>query len=133
MFEKKLQQKFEKIFGLEKVTYDSPSESQEQEGVFIQVTDAKCRVKDKLFTAHVTGVLHVFANREKLPYGFFSKCIDAASAEDTKGLFFYEFEENKGTFRNIAQRSVSFKYFYDGQYDPDVGTLNQLNLTISET
>jgi hypothetical protein len=133
VFEKSLALKFQKIFGLAKVTYDRPGESQEQEGLFISITEAKNRIIDAREIARVTGTLHVFANSDKLPYGYFSKAIAEASADDKRGLFFYDGEENIGTFRNICERKISFIFLYDSQYDPAIGELNAVNLTYSES
>lgn len=133
MFEKRLAAQLQKIFDLGKVTFDAPGESQEQEGAFVVISSAKTRVKDGHEIAHVAGVIHVFGASNKIPYGFFAKKIDAASAEDRKGLFFHDFEENKGKFRNIVERSVAFQYLFDGQYDPALGRIETVNLQISET
>lgn len=132
MFEKSLKDKLIRIFDFDKVTYDKPGESQEQEATFIDVTLAMCRVIDARQIARVEGKITVFANSDKLPYGYFSKRIAEADPEDTKDLFFFDFEENKGTFRNIAERSVGFRYLFDSQYDPAIGTITSIDLTITE-
>lgn len=133
MFEKRLQKQIEKIFDLGKVTYDSPSESQEQEGVFIQVASSAVRVTGAKAIAKVEGTIRVFAASNKLPYGFFAKQIDSAKAEDKAGLFFHNFEENKGKYRNIVERSVAFVYLFDGQYDPAMGRIETVNIQILES
>jgi hypothetical protein len=132
MFKASLKEKLMNIFDFDKVTFDRPSESMEQEGVFIEVEKAKCKVVDAKQIAHVTGKIHVFANIDKLPYGYFTKQIADADADDTSGLVFFDFEENKGTFRNIAERSLGFVYLFDSQYDPALGTINEINLSIAE-
>lgn len=133
MFEKRLEEQIRKIFDFPKVTFDSPGESQEQEGVFIEIVKARTGAKPGRQIAHVVGVLHVFAASNKLPYGYFMKRIEAASAEDKRGFFFYNFEENKGKYRNIVERSVGFQYLFDSQYDPAVGRIQTVNTQISET
>ncbi len=133
MFEKTLADQLKRIFDFDKVTYDTPGESQEQEGLFVAVETARTRVIDARQIAHVTGKLHVFAQAEKLPYGYFSKRLAAADPADTKGLYFYNFDENKGTHNNIAERTLSFVYLFDSQYDPAVGSITQINLSISES
>src|SRR5688572_6573931 len=124
MFEKSLEDKLKKIFDLDKVTYDRPSESQEQEAVFIQVENANCRVKDGRQLARVTGTLRVFARSEHLPYGYFAKKISEADASLTKNFFFYDFEENAGTYRDIVERSLGFLFLFDSQHDPEMGEIN---------
>ncbi len=126
MFEKSLTEKLKKIFDLDKATFDLPSESQEQEIIFIEVVSSKNNVSDAKFKAKVTGKIRVFCNTEKLPYGYFSKKIAEADPADTKDLFFYDIEENNGTFRNIAERTMSFIYLFDVQYNPAIGEINEL-------
>ncbi len=133
MFEKALKDKLTRIFDLDKVTYDLPSTSQEQEACFIAVEKAPCKILDGRQMARVTGKLHVFASLDKLPYGYFTKKIAEADWADTKDLFFFDFEENRGTFRNITERSLGFVYLYDSQYDPNVGELTSVNLSIAES
>lgn len=132
MFERSLITSLEKIFKLGKVTFDRPGESQEQEGVFIEVIQAVCRKKDAKQTARVTGTLHFFANQDKMPFGYLTKCISEADPALTKPLVFLDFEESKGKFRNIVERSVGFQYFFDSQYDPAIGTVTSINLSYQE-
>ena len=133
MFEKTLQDQLKRIFGLSKVTYDIPGQSQEQEGVFIEVSTCRPRIKDARQIARVEGKVHVFASLEKLPYGFFAKRLDLAEPEDVRGLSFYNFEENKGTFRNIVERSLQFVYLFDSQYDPAIGTITEVDFSYAES
>jgi len=130
MFEKSLSEKLMKIFDINKVSYSLPSESREQECIFIEVDSAKSNVKDKIFTSKVTGKIRVFANEDKLPYGYFSKKIAEADAADTKDFFFYNFEENAGTIQNITERNLGFIYLYSSQYDPSVGSITSLELEL---
>lgn len=123
MFEKSLADKLKRIFDLKKVTFDLPGDAQEQECIFIEVKTSASRVKDKKSTANVTGAVRIFCNSEKMPYGYVTKRIVEAKPEDTKDLFFYDFEENAGQFRNISERSMSFIYLFESQYNPDVGEI----------
>jgi hypothetical protein len=133
MFEASLKAKLARIFDLDKVSFDRPSESQEQEACFIAIESARCRLRDKRQIARVTGKLHIFASLDKMPYGYLSKAIAKADAEDVKNLFFFDFEENQGTFRNITERSMGFVFLFDGQFDPSVGRIDEVNVTISES
>ena len=128
MFESALKQKLTRIFDLDKVTFDLPSESQEQECLFIDVQSSKNHIKDGVEVARVTGKLRVFSNSDKLKYGYFSKRIAEADSEDVKDLFFFDFEENSGTFRNITERSLGFVFLFSGQYDPEVGTIDEITI-----
>ena len=130
MFEKTLKEKLQRIFDFKKSTFDLPGESQEQECLFIEVQNARPTIKDGRELAFVEGKLRVFANQDKLPFGYFMKRVKNADPADTKDLFFFDFEENGGTFRNIVERSLSFTYFFDSQYDPAMGTITTVNLDI---
>lgn len=132
MFEAELQSKLKTIFRLPKVSYNTPSESQEQECLFVQIDTVRTSIKDAREIARVNGKLHVYANHDKLPYGYFSKCIAEAAATDSIKFFFYDFEENSGRFLNLVERSLSFVYFFDGQYDPNVGTITSIALETVE-
>lgn len=126
MFEASLSEKLKRIFDLKKATFNLPSESQEQETLFIEVSSAKNKIKDGRATAVVRGKIRVFCNQDKVPYGYFSKKIDSAAKVDIQDLFFYDIEENAGTFLNISERSMSFVYLFETQYDPALGEINEL-------
>jgi hypothetical protein len=133
VFEKSLVAKLKRIFDVKKVTLDLVSASKEEEVIFIEVESANNRIKDGNQISKVTGKLRIFANSDKLPYGYLSKKIAEAKPDDTKDLFFYDFEENKGTIENICERSLSFIYLFNSQYNPDMGTITELTLEEPET
>lgn len=126
MFEKDLADKFTRIFDLKKVTYRTPSESKEQECLFIQVEKSTSQVSDRRFKGTVKGKINVFANEDKLPYGYFTKQIALAKKDDVENLFFFDFEENVGTIDNICERTAGFVYLFDMQYNPNLGELTSL-------
>lgn len=126
MFEKELADRLKKIFGVQKVSYDEPGESKEQKCLFVEIETSRNRIKAGVEHARVTGKIILFATAEQVPFGFFSKGIAAATKEMTAPLYFFDFEENTRLYQNIVQRSVSFVYFFTGQYDPDVGTLTEV-------
>lgn len=121
-----------RIFGIKKVVFDKPSESEEQECVFVDVTKPKIRVIDAREIANIEGVLRIYANADKLPFGYFSKRIARADLADTRGFFFGP-EENEGKFRNITLRKFDFTFLFDSQYDPNIGTITSIDLTVTET
>jgi hypothetical protein len=133
VFKKDLAERLKAIFDLDKVTFDKPGESQEQECAFVVIDNAVCRVSDAKSSAKVTGTLVIYANSDKLPYGYFAKQIEKADPSQTGPIFFYNFEENSGMEVNIVERRANFLYLFDSQYDPAIGTLTQVNLSISET
>jgi hypothetical protein len=135
MFEKALKQKFERIFGLRKVTFDSHgdpadihSDSKEQETLFVEIQTAKTSLKDGKEVARVQGIASVFCPNEKLPYGYFLKRIQKAKPEDVRDIFFYEMEQHDPVYLNLAKRSFSFIYLYSAQYDPNLGSITSLNV-----
>lgn len=131
MFKKAMSTSLQNIFDLEKVSFDTPSDSKEQDCIFVEIQSSKNQIKDGTEVAKVMGKLVVFANMDKLPYGYFSKKIKAANASDTKPFYFYDFEESSGVFLNIIQMSLSFVYFFNSQYDPAMGTITSINITES--
>lgn len=126
-FERKLADRLQRIFGWP-VKYGQPSESQEQETLFVDIEINRGRVKDKKATARVTGTAYVYANYERVPFGYMAQRIDAAEPEDTKDLFFFDVDANTKTLVNLVQRSVSFVFLFSGQYDPDDGTITSIEL-----
>lgn len=126
MFENPLEAKFKRIFDVKKVTFDSASDSNEQDVLFINIDTAKNTIKDTRQISKVTGRGIMFAQADKLKFGFFDKKI-AKAVEDTRYLFFYDIEENDKLYNNIVQRSFSFVYFFNSQYDPDKGTITDID------
>lgn len=132
MFEKQLEEKFQKIFGVQKVTFDAPGESQEQGCLFIEIEDSRNTIKDGRELAKVTGNAVMFARAEQIPFGFFSKAIAQANPADTKDLFFFDFEVNTRRYRDKVQRGFSFVYFFGGQYDPETGSINEVTISVED-
>ena len=127
MFEKELEAKFKGIFGVKKVTYDEPGESQEQGCIFVEIETSHNKIQDGRAKARVEGTGIMFGPNDKMPFGFFSKRIAKADLALTKDLFFYDFEENTKRYQNIVQRKFSFVYFFNGQYDPDTGSITEVD------
>ena len=127
MMEKTLTEKLKRIFEM-KVTLDVPSESKEQEAVFVQIERNKSTIRDQLEIGEVSGRLFVFASNAKLPFGYIAKQIAKADTEDTKDIFFFDVEKNLGTFSSISERSVGFIYFHRAQYNPERGTMSDVQL-----
>lgn len=130
MFEKALEDKFKKIFELKKVSYDEPGDAREQECLFIEVETSRNQIKDGRQKARVTGSAVMFGPNDKIPFGFFSKKIKQADPDDTRALFFFDIEVNTRRYQNIVQRGFSFVYFFDAQYDPDVGEIEEIEMDV---
>ena len=133
MFEKSLKEKLGRIFGFDKVSYDFPDDdSKEQEGMFIKVDKAISSVTHGWAKVRAIGSFTVFANSQKMPFGFFNKRIHQANTEDTIDLFFYNIDQNEKYFGNLVGRTCSFVYFYKTQYDPNAGHITSLSLTLDD-
>lgn len=134
MLENELKSIFEKIFQLKKVTFDTwdPRDEsvREQKCLFVEIESYKPVFKDKKHGALVVGSAMIVARAEEIPFGFFSKAIEQADNSLTKDLFFFDFETNNRRFRDIVVRGFSFQYFFDSQFDPSVGTITSVDVTI---
>jgi hypothetical protein len=133
MFEKDLEEKLTRIFKLKRVEFSPPSESQEQGILFVQIDRANSKVRDTEYYARVTGRLSAFADAEKMPHGYFARCIAKAEPADTKDFFFSEIDESAGTIKEIDVRTASFTFIFSSQFDPDQGTINSINLDTEVT
>lgn len=121
---------FKKIFDFKDVSFSAPGEAREQEKLFVEVELCRTRILDKREISRVQGKASVFVNGDKVPFGYFAKCI-ANHPDETKDLFFSDIEENQRLYENIVQRGFSFVYLFDSQYDPDLGTLNQVDIEVT--
>jgi hypothetical protein len=129
MFKTQIHDKLLNIFNVKKVTFELPSEAKEQECIFIHVDSAVSKVTNGRAIAKVQGTLSIFANGEKLPFGFFHKKINSANIDDSANFFFYNMDVNVTYFGNLIERKASFVYFYNEQYDPNNGEINELNFS----
>ena len=130
MFEASLKEKMQKIFNLKKVTYAHPGDSKEQDCIFISVEQPRIRFKDKRALARVSGEILIQGNSDKMPFGFMSKMIEEANPDFKKDLHFFELEANDKYYQNLVQRTAKFVYFFSTQYDPNVGTIDEVNISI---
>jgi len=133
VFEHDLSDKFKQIFAVEKATYDTPSESREQDCLFIEIENCKNSIKDGRAMGMATGNAIIYQKNASIPFGFFAKAIAKASSELTKDLFFFDIESNTQRYRNLVQRGFSFIYFFNSQYDPPTGTITSVDITVEET
>lgn len=130
MFETELKAAFKEIFKVDKITFDEPGESREQECIFVEIENARPTIRDGQEIYKVTGNAIMIAQSDKMPFGFFGKALKQADPDTTKDFFFYALESNTRRFRNIVQRGFSFVYFFNGQYDPDIANIESVDLTV---
>lgn len=135
MFKNDLRRRFESIFGM-KATFNIQSEENEQDTMFINIDICRPRISSRdggRETAKVIGSIIVTSQDSKFPYGFMTKCIEKADPDLTRSIFFYDVDavvQNEGMV-NIHERSTSFVFLYDSQYDPSKGELTSLDTNIS--
>jgi len=138
--EEHLKELFKKIFQVQKATFDTwdPGDDsvREQKCLFIEIESSKVAFRKQSELQLVQGSAMIVARAEELPIGYFAKAIEKAgsSAEGdlTKDLFFFDFETNNRRFRDIVVRGFSFHYFFRGQYDPDAGSIESVELTVEQ-
>jgi hypothetical protein len=129
-----MSEKLAKIFSFKRTTFSSPSigtdGSYEQDILFIEVTESDSRTCQGKAYARVVGSLIVFAEMDKMPFGFFNKRIQQADPELTRHFFFFDIDLNPASsparIQNITERRLRFVYLYSGQYDPAHGELTTL-------
>lgn len=130
--EKALLEKFSRIFELKFNRLSSPGESEEQDTLFIDVDQVVTRMKDRREVARVTGKCYAFVQADKMPLGYFARKI-AAHPELCKDVFFSNFEQNQKGMLNLTVRSFDFMYFFDSQYDPNLGNIQSVTTTVEVT
>lgn len=133
MFEKELAERLRLLFKMKKVTFDQPGESNEQDCIFVSVENPRIRFKDGRATARVSGKITIQGNSERIPFGFLSKAYQEADSALKKDIVFLNMEQNEKYYRNLVQRTCDFVYFFSTQYDPNMGTIDSVDITIEET
>lgn len=133
MFESALKEKIKTIFDLKRVDFARPSESQEQEVAFVSIDKVKTGFTDARENTRVEGRMSVFAQQSKMPHGYFARRIISSKHEDVKDFFFFDVDENAGTYREIDVRSLSFVFFFSSQYDPDQGKIVSIQTNVEVT
>ncbi len=141
MFREQLKYKIEQIFGIPKVTFDFPGErkergelkSIEQESVMIQVDKSNCRVKSGKEYARAQGSISVFANSDKLPFGYFAKRIEQADPDLTKDIFFYDIDESSPVIQNVVDRTLRFVFLYSGDYNPNNDQIDSIKIVVEDS
>lgn len=123
MFRAELKSRLENIFGFRKVSFDAPAdEVKEQDTLFVEVRGCKTRATQGEIYCRVDGVIVVYAQAGKLPYGYFNKRIAKADPELTRHILFYDIDTDVATsparLQNIVERRVSFVFLFKDQYDP---------------
>lgn len=136
MFRNDLKDKLQAIFGFQKVTFDAPSDSFEQEVAFVEVNDCRTAAAFGHASARVNGTVTVYTQSNKLPFGFFNKKIQQADHSLTKDFFFFNLDvdvaNSPARLQNICERRASFVYLHSAQYDPDQGSMTSVSFELGE-
>jgi hypothetical protein len=133
MFEKELAARLRALFKIQKVSYDQPGESNEQDCIFVTVDTPRIKFKDGRATARVSGKITIQGNSERIPFGYMLKAYQEADAAFKKDIAFFNLEQNEKYYRNLVQRTCDFVYFFSTQYNPNMGTIDSVDITIEET
>ncbi len=130
MFRKELISKLEDIFQFKKTTFDAPSESFEQDTLFVEISDVVCRISNGKSYAKVDGAVIVYTENDKLPYGFFNRKVELADKDLTREFFFFDVDKNAANsparMQNISERRAKFVYLYSATTDLNLGQLTEL-------
>ncbi len=136
MFKKEMERRLKSIFGIEKVTFSAPSpDAPEQDTLFVEIDSSRPRPygKDRI-SCKVTGKLVMYSQAERLTFGFFSRKLEQAVTEDSAPFIFMPEVDVAGSqarYQNIHERVLPFIFLYDAQYDPDRGSLTEIELSLS--
>lgn len=121
MFRREMLRNLEAIFGM-KATFNAPSDAYEQDTIFVEIQNSNSRVNYGKEYATVRGMLILFCQDSKVPYGFFNKKLHSANPDYTKNFTFRDFDQDIGSsgarLMNLRERRVNFTYLYSGQHDP---------------
>lgn len=130
MFRRELAEKLKAIFGVEKVSFDEPGDSFEQDTLFVEILESQSNTGQGRATAKVNGAIVMYSQHNKLPYGFFNKRLQNADPALTKPFFFFDIDvdaqNSPARLQNISERRASFVYLYSAQYDPNQGQLTSV-------
>ncbi len=130
MFKKDLTARLERIFGMKKVSFNAPSESYEQDTIFINVAECISRPAKAKMLIQVTGFIQIFAQHENLPFGFMARKLEAAKLADVKDLFFFQVDaevtNSQARLLNLSERQAKFVFLFSTQYDPNKGKLTSV-------
>lgn len=122
------------IFSVKKATYDTPGESAEQMCLFVEIEQPRVNFREKRMVGRVTGSGKMYGRNDAMPVGYFEKAIRRAPKELTKRFHFSDMSATTPRSVNIVERSFQFAYFFDSQFDPDTGTMNEdVIITVEET
>ena len=130
MFNKNLEEKLINIFGISRVSFAEPSAENEQNVLFVNITNCKTSFAAKNIYFEVRGGITLYSINERLPFGYFQRKIELAKKEDAERFFFYNIEENLqyGGQVGLTERTCDFVFTYSTDFNPNRGEINEINL-----
>lgn len=139
MFKNELLSRCEAIFGFKKTTYLAKSDKFEQDTLFIDIENVRSRVSGAdggRTVAKVLGSLVVYSQDDRFPYGYMTKRIQNAPFALTRDFFLFAFDEDiqdsPARVQNLHERRTRFIFFFNSQYDPEKGELNEVTFSLDE-
>ena len=129
--EVKLTELLQRIFALSKVTLDAASDQREQEVGFITLETNTSNVSGGKVYGRMRGSMVVVAQREKLSVNYMSERLKLAAKDKLlRNIFFYDVGSPTNIENNIVETSISFVYFYDYDFDPTPGLIQNLDTSV---
>jgi hypothetical protein len=133
VFRASMEQKLLSIFGLKKVTFSMPDPAAlEQTIIFVDIQKCVTRTSRGKEFSRAHGTISIFSDSDRIPFGFYAKKINQASPVDTKGFFFYNFDQNEKYNGKLVERKIDFIYLHDAPYNPETGTITSVEFIENE-
>lgn len=129
MYKEKLEAKLKRIFQVERVTFDLPSDQYEQDRLFIEVAETIGNVSDRKAAYRVTGACYIFGKIDKHPHGFFARKIGSARPADLDGLFFSAETtpvNSPARVLDLIESRIAFTFLFKAEIDPVKGQLTSV-------
>lgn len=133
MFREDLENKLKNIFGIKKVSFAAPSDSYEQDTLFVAIDNCTSKAaKGSFISARATGAITLYSQADKTPFCFFATRIERAPKDYKDSIFFFNIDENVDSsparLQNIYERKCSFVFLWQKQYDPNQPKINSFEI-----
>lgn len=134
MFKEQLKADLEKIFGFKKTTFEAPSDTYEQDTLFVEIVECRTRATQGTVYAKVSGILVTYSN--KIPFGYMTKRVGLPQSLEAAKNFFIEPEReiamSAARLLNIAERRTNFTFLYQAPYNPATDSMEGIDFEIVE-
>lgn len=126
-----LEDKLKKIFGVEKIIFDTFEPGKEQAALFCSIDKVRAQISDGKKSLLVTGTLCVCVPRDKMPLGWFAERLALSRTENELSVGLTEIPvqfKNDNDF--YIKNDVEFTYKTVRDFNPAYGTINAINLDV---